>query len=36
MAQPLLRRLHSTYPDARLTVLARPHVAPVFRYMPEV
>jgi heptosyltransferase-2 len=36
MAQPLLRRLHSTCPDARLTVLARPHVAPVFRYMPEV
>ncbi len=36
MAQPLLRRLHSTCRDARLTVLARPHVAPVFRYMPEV
>jgi heptosyltransferase-2 len=36
MAQPLLRRLLLTCPDARLTVLARQHVAPIFHYMPEV
>lgn len=36
MAQPFLRRLLSQRPDARITALAPPHVAPILECMPEV
>ncbi len=36
MAQPMLRLLRARWPDALITVLAPPHVAPVFECMAEV
>ena len=36
MAQPLLRLLRARWPQAHITVLAPPHVAPVFECMDEV
>jgi heptosyltransferase-2 len=36
MAQPALAALRAACPDAHLAVEARPGVAPVFRWMPEV